>query len=99
MRVLVGRDGTARCLYSEAVLPIMRALGAIQTRRASRVEPTASLSEDAVRALAATEEFPLPEDAWWADMTLSGGPVLGPFSTRQEALEAEIEWLKQHRIA
>ena len=30
---------------------------------------------------------------WWADMGPSGGPVLGPFGTRGEALAAEREWL------
>jgi hypothetical protein len=31
--------------------------------------------------------------AWIADMGPSGGPVLGPFETRNEALEREREWL------
>ena len=30
---------------------------------------------------------------WWADMGPSGGPVLGPFRSRSEALVAEREWL------
>jgi hypothetical protein len=30
---------------------------------------------------------------WWADMGPSGGPVLGPFRSRTEALGAEREWL------
>jgi hypothetical protein len=30
---------------------------------------------------------------WWADMGPSGGPVLGPFRSRTEALEAERTWL------
>ncbi len=30
---------------------------------------------------------------WWADMGPSGGPVLGPYGSRSEALEAEREWL------
>jgi hypothetical protein len=30
---------------------------------------------------------------WWADMGPSGGPVLGPFRSRSEALAAEREWL------
>jgi hypothetical protein len=32
---------------------------------------------------------------WYADMQLSGGPILGPFQTRSQALEAEVKWLKQ----
>ena len=30
---------------------------------------------------------------WWADMGPSGGPVLGPYGSRSEALQAEREWL------
>jgi hypothetical protein len=35
---------------------------------------------------------------WWADMGPSGGPVLGPYGSKSEALEAEREWLTQ-RVA
>ena len=30
---------------------------------------------------------------WWADMGPVGGPVLGPFKSRTEALGAERAWL------
>ena len=30
---------------------------------------------------------------WWADMGPVGGPVLGPFKNRTEALRAERAWL------
>ncbi len=36
---------------------------------------------------------PDAEGYWWADMGPSGGPVLGPFGSRTEALVAEREWL------
>lgn len=32
---------------------------------------------------------------WTADMLPVGGPVLGPFARRDEALAAEIAWLKE----
>ena len=32
---------------------------------------------------------------WWADM----GPVLGPYGSRSEALEAEREWLLAARLS
>ena len=35
---------------------------------------------------------------WWADLGPSGGPVLGPFSRRSEALAAEVMWLECHRL-
>jgi hypothetical protein len=31
---------------------------------------------------------------WWADMAPVGGPVLGPFGTRGQALQAEKRWLR-----
>ena len=36
---------------------------------------------------------PDAEGYWWADMGPSGGPVLGPFRSRTEALGAERRWL------
>jgi hypothetical protein len=33
---------------------------------------------------------------WWADMGPSGGPILGPFGNRGEAVQAERIWLKTH---
>jgi hypothetical protein len=36
---------------------------------------------------------PDAEGYWWADMGPSSGPVLGPFRSRTEALQAEREWL------
>ena len=36
-----------------------------------------------------------PDEAgrWWADITPVGGPVLGPFDRRSDALAAEQRWL------
>jgi hypothetical protein len=36
---------------------------------------------------------PDAEGYWWADMGPSGGPVLGPYVSRSEALGAERGWL------
>jgi hypothetical protein len=33
---------------------------------------------------------------WSADLTLVGGPVLGPFERRSDALDAEQAWLEAH---
>ena len=35
---------------------------------------------------------------WAADMGPVGGPVLGPFASRREALAREVEWLSGHGI-
>ncbi len=33
---------------------------------------------------------------WWADLSPTGGPVLGPFELRTSALETEVRWLGEH---
>ena len=33
---------------------------------------------------------------WFCDLSPVAGPQLGPFSTRSEALAAEIAWLTKH---
>lgn len=40
---------------------------------------------------------PTASGAWEADMSPVQGPVLGPFRTRGEALNAEVQWLQQER--
>jgi hypothetical protein len=39
---------------------------------------------------------PTSEGRWQADLTPVGGPVLGVFSRRGDALEAERAWLEAH---
>ena len=36
---------------------------------------------------------PNDDGMWTADMSPSAGPILGPFKTRSEALDAEVVWL------
>ena len=40
---------------------------------------------------------PTPEGQWLAQII--GGPVLGPFPTRSEALAAEVDWLSRERLS
>ena len=42
---------------------------------------------------------PDAEGYWWADMGPSGGPVLGPYGSRTEALRAERGWLLAARLS
>jgi len=35
---------------------------------------------------------------WWADLAVSGGPRIGPFAKRADALAAEVAWLERNRL-
>jgi hypothetical protein len=39
---------------------------------------------------------PTARGDWQADLSPVGGPALGPFSKRSEALAAEVDWLHRH---
>ena len=41
-------------------------------------------------------EFDAAGGAWWSDLSPVGGPRLGPYSRRSEALAAEVAWLAEH---
>jgi hypothetical protein len=75
MEIIVTSAGTARCVYGEEL--DLRALGELEVRRASHVEPDAA-------------------GGWWADLSPVGGPRLGGFDLRSEALAAEAAWLAAH---
>ncbi len=44
----------------------------------------------------ASQVEPDSEGQWWADLAPQGGPRLGPFPRRSQALAAEAVWLEQH---
>jgi hypothetical protein len=39
---------------------------------------------------------PTADGQWTADLSPVNGPQLGPFSTRTEAVSAEVAWLQEH---
>lgn len=89
--ILIEADGTVRFVYDDRLAEVFEGEEAT-TVRASHVEPHG--------------------DGWTADMRPSGGPVLfangawdggtwdhvaEPFKTRQQALDAEREWLRREK--
>ena len=60
------------------------------------VIPLASLG---VLSIARASHVEPGHDGWYADLSPSGGPELGPFALRSEALEAEEVWLEENLLA
>lgn len=94
LRVTITDDGGLQFIYSDE--PVMRALldcGEYEIVRASHVEPASSIGWEC--------------GGWIADMRPSKGPLLyagtdargvkQAYETRQEALDAEIAWLRQYK--
>lgn len=75
MQLVLTPVGEVRYLYDESL--DLNALGSINIRRGSHVEPDFT-------------------GQWFADMLPVGGPCLGPFPRRSDALSAEIAWLRDH---
>jgi hypothetical protein len=57
-----------------------------------------SEGKSTARRVSHVEPVPSGDDfVWTADMSPVDGPELGPFTTRQEALDAEVDWLRSYR--
>ena len=46
----------------------------------------------------ASQVEPDPRGLWFANLSLSGGPKIGPFVRRADAIAAEVAWLEKHRL-
>ena len=98
------RDGQIRMIYDEQLTRLAGSLGPSSIRRASHVEPESGLSKTALASMPARGlrgrdcDHPATAEQWFADMTPSGGPVLGPFPGRGAALAAELDWLTANGI-
>ena len=42
---------------------------------------------------------PDAEGKWWADLAPAGGPTVGPFGRRSQALDAEQAWLEANWLS
>ena len=91
--VIVEPNGDLSFVYSDELAEAFDGMD-IETKRASHVEPATSFGWEC--------------NGWLADMRPVGGPVLYasilddgrgtkvPFRVRQEALDAEREWIREH---
>ena len=51
-----------------------------------------------VRTRRASNVEPDEDGQWWADLSASGGQLLGPFPRRSVALAAEVAWLEANLL-
>ena len=56
--------------------------------------PMESVGRVSVRRASSVE--PTDNGDWTADLSQSGGPTLGPFESRSQAINAEVAWLELH---
>ena len=97
------KTGQVATIYSPESQQIMAGLcSEVTTSRASHVEPGSGLRAEAINVLVekglANDNGVLPEyrNTWFADLTPSfDGVVLGPFSVRDDAIRAELEYLNK----
>lgn len=64
--------------------------GDFSTKRASHVEPSGSGWTADMSPILDTVDLQMQQEA----VCLLGGPVLGPFSLRKDALDAEVKWIR-----
>lgn len=81
-KLTIRPGGVIDLIYQDAFRSLMDQ-GQSFIRRASHVEPGDP----------AKQQDPL---LWYADLAPCGGPVLGGFVKRAEALEAEAIWIQKH---
>lgn len=81
--IIIMPEGGVRHLYSDDLVEMDARLGFSETKRASNIEP--GYFTDGITR-------------WFADMSPVGGPELGPFNTRAEALACEVNWLERNNL-
>jgi len=104
--LVVAPDGTSRYFVESGADRCFASIGKrVATWRSSHVETWSSLSVAAraqaaklIPALATSDDLRDFKMFWWADLTPVGGPVLGPFDMRDDALIEEKAWLLQHNL-
>ena len=55
--------------------------------------PLRAIGATTIRRVSHVE--PTDDGRWTADMAPVHGPILGPFELRQQALDAEVRWLRE----
>jgi hypothetical protein len=97
-------NGEAKAVYADELSPVLQEMGAMTVKRASHVEPhptrpgwLADMRPSGGPVLGRGWERTPEAIAWSLEHEGNDGvPSLPPFTTRQEALDAERQWLRDH---
>jgi hypothetical protein len=82
-KVSIGQDGTIRFIYDDKFKPFIR---------------NNNDSERQPQPIKRASHVEPREDGWYADLSPVGGPELGPFDLRSDALAEEVKWLEENHI-
>lgn len=94
---IVIRNGKAQFVYSDDLAPVSDAMGRASVTRASHVEPHPTKPGwIADMSPAAGTDIVLGKNGSWF-LGASGWELIEPFALRQQALDAERDWLREHR--
>ena len=105
MKVVITPDGDVEMIEYKEAEGLIKSLGTIQERwRATHIVPTDHCLQLAFVILRRSfgEQGRIAQWTrswrvqWTADLRPSGGPVVEPFDSRQEAIEFEIQWLEEN---
>lgn len=72
---------------------VINAVGSIRCVYSETID-LLSLGQPTIQRASQVE--PTPEGQWQADLSPVGGPALGPFPLRSDALAAESQWLDEN---
>lgn len=72
--------------------------GTIRFLYYDELKPLISKQTTLKRASHVDPEMTTNGPRWFVDLAPSSGPKLGPFLTRDEALDAEVQWLVENHL-
>jgi hypothetical protein len=75
---------------------VIKVGGAVRCVYGEEIDLTALGSPAITRA---SHVEPDQQGRWWADLSPSSGPILGPFGHRSQAVAAELEWLEENWLS
>jgi hypothetical protein len=103
--ITISQDGTISYL-DLPMLSSLESAGLAVKRRASQVHPVGRVKRSAFYLLRGLfgERGRVSDwtrnwsGKWEVDLAISGGPKLGPFAVRAEAIRAEEQWLEDNKF-